>query len=199
MIRTLASFVLSAILVAACSGTESPGAAGDATTSIDRQFIDMMVPHHESAIAMAELVPAGSDRPELRRLADGIVATQGAEIAQLKAWRLEWFGSDATPSMAEMPMLPGMTMGMEGHDMAGHDMGAMTMDMGADVRKLEGADDFDRAFLELMIVHHEMALDAARVVADATEREEIRDFAAAVIEAQAAEIAEMRGWLDAWY
>jgi uncharacterized protein (DUF305 family) len=94
----LALVVLAAV-ASACSGI-----SGDAP--IDRDFIDMTVPHHESAIAMAEIARERAEHPELEQLADDIIGAQSAEITQLKGWREEWFGSSDTPSMEEMPMLP---------------------------------------------------------------------------------------------
>jgi len=76
-----------ALASAACAGirTEAP---------FDQQFIDMMVPHHESAIAMAEIARERAERPELRALADEIVSAQGAEIVRLTEWRAEWYGAE---------------------------------------------------------------------------------------------------------
>jgi uncharacterized protein (DUF305 family) len=66
---------------------------------IDRAFIDVMVPHHQSAVEMAKLALERAEHDELRRLASDIIAAQEREIAQMREWRREWFGSDKTPSM----------------------------------------------------------------------------------------------------
>ena len=174
-------------LVAGCTG----GNGGD--ESIDQAFIDMMVPHHESAIAMAELALERAEHDELRALADEIIAAQSQEIAQMKAWREEWFGSDDTPSMDEMPMLPGMSMP------PGHSMNGGTVDMAAEVDALRDAEPFDSSFIDAMIRHHGQAVEAAEIVLAATEREEIRGLATAVIEAQTREIEQLRDWRDEWY
>ena len=57
----------------------------------DRAFIDGMVPHHESAIAMAEVAREETEDPEIRRIAEDIVSAQEREIAQMKQWRQEWY------------------------------------------------------------------------------------------------------------
>jgi uncharacterized protein (DUF305 family) len=54
-------------------------------------------------------------------------------------------------------------------------------------------------FIAGMIPHHQEAVESARQVLAATERAEMRDLAQAVIAAQTAEIATLRGWLAAWY
>ena len=57
----------------------------------DKAFIDDMIPHHESAIAMAEVAREKTDDPEIRRIAEDIVTAQEREIAQMKEWRQEWY------------------------------------------------------------------------------------------------------------
>ena len=71
--------------------------------SFDQQFIDMMVPHHESGIEMAKVALTGTSRPELKRMAESIVKAQQTEVAQLKTWRKAWFGSDQTPPKNDTP------------------------------------------------------------------------------------------------
>lgn len=178
------ALVTSLILVACTGGSPEP--------SIDRDFIDMMVPHHESAIAMAELAVEQAERPELRDMANEIIAAQSEEIGQLRNWRQEWFGSAETPPMEAMPMLPGMAM--EGHAMSGD-----TMDMTAEVDGLRDADPFDRFFIDAMVRHHEQAVEAAQIVLEQTDRDEIRALAEAIIETQTAEIEQLRQWRQEWY
>lgn len=160
---------------------------------MDRAFIDMMVPHHESAIAMAEIAQERAERPELRRLADDIVAAQSSEIEQMQDWRERWFGSADTPSMEEMPMLPGMSMP------PGHSMSGGTMDMRSEVDGLRDAEPFDRNFIDAMIRHHEQAIEAAQIALAETERDEIRGLAEDIIEAQTREIDQLRDWRAEWY
>ena len=57
----------------------------------DRVFLRMMIPHHASAIAMAEGVMMGSSREEVGMLADEIIAAQAKEIGQMQKWRETWF------------------------------------------------------------------------------------------------------------
>lgn len=211
MLKRLATELIIALLVIGCS---SPGAtptaspittptAGAATASpietgtpaaIDQAFIDMMVPHHESAIAMAQLARDRAKHDELVSLADAIIAAQTREIGELKAWRLAWFGSDETPPMDAMPIMPGVDMPGMGHGMDGE-----TMDMTADVEMLRTADPFDRAFMEAMIRHHQSAISAAQVILTQTDMSEIRSLAEDIIESQQAEITQLEEWLADWY
>lgn len=52
----------------------------------DVDFARSMIPHHEGAVAMAEVVLANGKDPRIRALAEGVVSTQRSEIAELKAW-----------------------------------------------------------------------------------------------------------------
>ena len=57
----------------------------------DERFIDTMVPHHESAIEMANVALENSDNPDIREIARAIVEAQEKEIAQMEGWREEWY------------------------------------------------------------------------------------------------------------
>lgn len=57
----------------------------------DKAFIDAMIPHHESAIAMASVALEESEIPEIREIARDIVRAQQREIRQMRQWREEWY------------------------------------------------------------------------------------------------------------
>ena len=57
----------------------------------DKAFIDAMIPHHRSAIEMAQVAYRESDNPEIRALAESIVEAQTREITQMEGWRKEWY------------------------------------------------------------------------------------------------------------
>jgi uncharacterized protein (DUF305 family) len=57
----------------------------------DKAFIDAMIPHHRSAIEMAQVAYRESDNPEIKTLAEGIVEAQTREIAQMQGWRQQWY------------------------------------------------------------------------------------------------------------
>lgn len=178
----------------AATGTASASGGGGAATEVDRAFIDMMVPHHESAVEMATVATSRAQREELREMAQDIIAAQGPEIEQLRQWRQAWFGSSATPSMDEMPLMPGMEMpGMEGHGMGG------TMDMTEDIEALRTADPFDSAFIEAMVEHHRSAIAAAEIIKGSTQRQELRTTADQIIATQQAEIDQLEAWRAEWY
>ncbi len=57
----------------------------------DRAFIDAMIPHHQSAIEMAQVAHENSKNPEIKELAENIASAQKQEIEQMKQWREEWY------------------------------------------------------------------------------------------------------------
>ena len=175
--------------------TPVPTAVAAAPTAVaeefDRLFIDMMVPHHEGALEMARIALERAERPEIKRLAEDILRSQDEEIARMRQWRQQWYGSPETPPMSRMPML----RGMEGMGDAPH-----AMDMAKDVEQLRLATGpFDAAFIDAMVPHHQSGIDAARLALRQASRPEIRNLALDIIDAQLREIGEMRRWRTAWY
>jgi uncharacterized protein (DUF305 family) len=59
----------------------------------DREFIDMMIPHHQGAIRMARIERARGESPELRDMAMAIIDAQSREIRQMNRWRTTWYGA----------------------------------------------------------------------------------------------------------
>ena len=177
----LAGVLLGAIvmLLAGCGGSDGDsGTSGiPAGAAFDRAFIDAMVPHHESAIEMANAAKeAGLSQPDLIKVADDILATQQVEIDQMKEWREQWFGSSAIdPDGAAALGLSESEMGMQ------HDADAF-----------RSSSDVDTDFAQMMVTHHQGAIEMARLAADRAEHDELKDLAEAIIDAQEREIDVMR-------
>lgn len=98
-----------------------------------------------------------------------------------------------TSDLGTHTMPDGSLMSNEGMDMA-----QMMADMNKALMGKTG-DDFDRAFLSEMIVHHEGAVEMAKLAQTNAKHQEIKDLAGAIISAQNKEIADMNSWLKAWY
>jgi len=161
------------------------GVVRAAEAPFDRQFINMMVPHHQGATQMATIALARGEHHQITLLARAIVAAQDREIVQMKAWRKAWYGSDRTPST--MATLPGMTTAQ------------MDMQMGRDTLVLKTARPFDRAFIGAMLPHHESAIAAAKLELARGTHPELKALALGIIAAQAREVGLMTAYLDLWY
>ncbi len=183
-----------ALALAACGGSKATataatsGAATNAAMPFDQQFVDMMAPHHMGAVAMAQIALTRAEHPELKTLANSIIASQNSEIGQMKQWRMAWYGSDQTPPMDQMGMLPGMDMNM---------MNGMTMSH--DIQNLQTAMPFDKAFLMAMIPHHQSAIAGAKLEQEQGMHPERTQLAGTIIADQQKEIDQMQSWLKAWY
>jgi uncharacterized protein (DUF305 family) len=81
------------------------------------------------------------------------------------------------------------------HDMS---MDSMMNQMSAALLGKTG-DDFDKAFLEQMIIHHEGAVTMARAAKANSTHIEIQDLAQKIIDQQLHEIAHMQAWQNRWF
>lgn len=154
----------------------SSAEAADAN-SADVMFAQMMIPHHEQAVEMSDMLLAKSDiDPEVAALAEQIKAAQQPEIEQMEEWLDAWG--------ADMP-------GMDDMDGMHHGDGMMSED---DMEALEAATGTEaaRLFLEQMIEHHEGAIDMAQDEVDDGQNADAVALADDIIASQTEEIATMR-------
>ncbi len=157
----------------------SPHATSVANMS-DVMFTTMMIPHHEQAVEMADMILAkeGID-DRVTALAEQIKAAQGPEIQIMRDW-LEAWNADTAAGMGGMNHGDGM---MTGTDMENLDTATGT--------------EASRLFLEQMIQHHEGAIEMAQVEVDSGQNRDVVDLAQLIVDAQAAEISTMRNILSA--
>ena len=155
--------------------------------NLDQHFIEQMIPHHEGAIEMAKLAQDRSKRLEILTLANAIVQSQSQEITQMQTWYKNWYGT-------EVPVNLTVGMGMGRGMMRGGMMGGQT----SDIESLKNAANFDEAFLQEMIPHHQMAVMMAQMLLSGTNRPEMKQLGQDIITAQEAEIEQMRSWLAQW-
>ena len=57
----------------------------------DKEFIEQMIPHHQMAIMMASMMLRGTEREEMKKLAQDIIRTQTEEINQMSTWYSDWY------------------------------------------------------------------------------------------------------------
>jgi uncharacterized protein (DUF305 family) len=188
IILPAASALVVALALSGCAaGQGSPAESADPPTPTaeaqspapfdddDVMFAQMMIPHHEQAVEMSDLVLAkdGID-PQVRELAEQVKAAQQPEIDRMRAWLAEWGAEE---------------LGELGGDHAAHGMMS-----GDDLGALEDADgtEASRLFLEQMIVHHEGAISMAEFEAERGTHPDAVRMAERIVETQAQEIELMR-------
>lgn len=187
LLGSLAAATMPGIATARQTNTQT-----SASAPFDRQFIDMMVPHHEGAVAMAKIALKRAQHQQVHTLALAIIGSQDREIGEMKSWRRLWFGSARTPAMANMHMLPGMKTNMAMTNMT-------MMNMSSAIRHLRGAKPFDKAFIDAMIPHHLSAVGAAQLELQRGTHAQLKALARNIIAAQQREIRAMKSWRAAWY
>ncbi|MFF2388526.1 DUF305 domain-containing protein [Agromyces sp. NPDC058104] len=164
---------------ASTPATDSSAASAAGANGADVAFATMMIPHHEQAVEMSELLLA---EPELsdpvRALAEGVMAAQLPEIDRLRDWLAEW--------------------GQEEVDMGGmdHGDGMMSEDDLAALEAAAGA-EAERLYLEQMIVHHEGAVEMAEAEIADGEHPDAVAMAERIVATQSDEIALMQELLGA--
>lgn len=193
---TPALVLAGALLLGACgnndgtSGTTTEptpkattSAAAAAFNDADVTFAQDMIPHHRQAVDMAELAETRAESPQVKKLAAQIKAAQDPEIQTMTGWLEEW-GKDVPEDMGDMEGHGGMDMG---DDMPG-------MMSSEDMDKLEAAKgaQFDKLFLDMMIEHHEGAVEMAKTEQADGKYATAKQLAATIEKAQTAEIATMR-------
>ncbi len=156
---------------------------------MDAHFIEQMIPHHEDAIVMAKFAQIKATHPEIKQLAKNIIDSQGKEINQMNRWYEDWFNrelptGDDIMSQHGMMNNSSMHMGMMGNE--------------SDAQRLAEAENFDVAFIQHMIPHHQMAVMMAGMLKGATQRQEMKQLSDDIITNQTNEIDQMRTWLQEW-
>ena len=166
----------------------------------DLAFIDMMIPHHEGAVAMARIALERGEHQEVRLLAQDIISGQDAEITQLESWRAEWYPDAPLVTMSGMMQMKDMGRMMPGTQELMESMGTMQMDPASDAAALcTETESFDRAFIDMMIPHHESAIRMAESALTFAQHLEIKEMAQEIIDAQRREISQMKEWRADWY
>lgn len=165
----------------------------------DIAFASDMIQHHAQALSMVDLTLERPLDPEVQALTEEIRAAQAPEIETMADWLTDW--DEPVPET------------MRDHANAGHDMGDMSETMddmedhGSDMPGMMSAEDMDaledsadadfqQMWLEMMIEHHEGAVEMARAEQEGGRFEPAVDLAGQIIDSQTAEITTMRELLE---
>lgn len=142
--------------------------------SADVMFAQMMIPHHEQAIELADMAlqPGRGTSVSITSLAQAIRATQGTEVSQMNKLLLSW--GESTEMHGHESMMDGM-------------VSASSM---ATLHSLTGP-NFDAVWASAMVAHHRGAIAMARDVLEQGANPEIRKLARHIIRVQRQEIATL--------
>lgn len=157
-------------------GSTSKVADSAEHNAADIMFAQMMLPHHEQAIVMSDIMLEKSDIPaNVTAMAKQIKDAQGPEITTLTGWLKEWNAPTDAPMDHEMD-------GMMSED----DLNKLRAATGTEAAKL---------FLTQMIEHHEGAVDMAEDEIEDGKNADAVAMAKSIVESQQKEIDEMRTML----
>lgn len=193
--NTLIRYILvgiSMMLMVGMVNADAPidGRAGRAEV----RFLEGMIDHHQMALDMATDCLENAQTEAVITLCNDVITAQSAEIAQMQEWLLDWYQIEYTP-MSMYEMMPdddmgGMDMGNMNMQMPPYTDPPMMMGMMAGLSRLEGV-DYEIAWLESMIDHHDDALHMAERILLRAEHANLITLAEAIISAQTAEIEYM--------
>ncbi|WP_346028030.1 DUF305 domain-containing protein [Arthrobacter parietis] len=185
---SLSALGVAAVVMLAGCGAADPGesAAGSSGSEVsgehndaDVMFAQMMIPHHEQAVQMSDVVLAKDGlSPEITELATQVKDAQAPEIETMTGWLDAW----GEP--------------VEGHHMESADGedgmdGMLSEDQMGELEAAEG-EEAARMFLESMTAHHNGAVDMAQEEIENGENPEAIALAEDIVETQEAEIEEMK-------
>jgi len=146
------------------------------TGKSDVDFVRGMIPHHEAALEMADVVLQYGKDDEVVDLAENIIYAQKQEIH----WMKQWLTRNGTKGKTT----PGTTSAYKAVNQKMHKDMAITF-----------SGDADRDFIYGMIPHHQGAIDMSIIQVENGKDREIIGLAKRIIESQQSEILLMRNWL----
>jgi len=145
----------------------------------DQSFLQQMIQHHRSGIDMAKLASDHTKRPELQQFAQKMIGMQQQEIDHMSNWLKEWFKAspkEVANEASDKEMKMHMSMLSGKHDA-----------------------DFDKAFLQMMPMHHHAAVEMSEQAEKKATHPQLKEFAAKMAKDQQNEIQQMKNWAQAWF
>jgi uncharacterized protein (DUF305 family) len=180
---SLLAMALSTVLFSGCASSVGPVGeqhnqmdteTTEGYSSEDIMFAQMMIPHHQQAIDMSLLAQSLAGDDLVKQLAAEIAAEQDPEIEQMKSWLTT---AGASEHMGHSMPMSGMVSESE--------MAELMASSGA---------DFDKLFLELMIAHHNGAIEMAQMIVD-SKNAEAKALGNEIVESQTKQITYMESLL----
>ena len=142
---------------------------GPADRTFDLRYINAMIAHHRGAVILGERLAKNSKRPEMQALAGDIASGEPKLIAELYAWKKDWYGDAKT---VRDPIVANLGPADE---------------------------KFDLRFLNALIAHHEAGIVMTKETRQKSSRAEILNNADAVEAFLANGIGMLKGMRTNWY
>ena len=146
-----------------------------------------MIPHHDQAVEMALIIRDRTEDQQLFFLATDIILSQQNQIGMMEGWLMLW---DLSPNQGG-PMMAWMDHPVEDGLMPG----MATAEQVDSLRTLP-IDEAEIQFLQLMIRHHQGALDMAEAYLERGDQEQVSEFSRNVLAVQDREIETMNTMLS---
>ncbi|MGW3727391.1 DUF305 domain-containing protein [Streptomyces sp. NPDC000851] len=199
-VAAVGAVAVGAVLLAACGGdgddmsgmdhgsgnssasaTAEAGATAGDFNDADVTFAQMMIPHHEQALEMAQLADGRASDAEIKDIAAKIEKAQDPEIKTMTGWLESWNKPTAMESM------PGMDHGSGDGMMSDADM--------EHFKGMKGT-EFDKMFAEMMIEHHNGAISMAKDEQKNGKNADAVKMAGDFVKGQSSEVMQLKSILD---
>ncbi len=142
---------------------------GRADATLDLRYVNAMIAHHRGAMLVAEQISGVTQRPELQGLAAEILKNEPGLIAELYAWKKEWYNDTRAVRDPVVPKL-----------------GAYD-------------ESYDLRLLNALIAHHEAGLDMTKEIKTKSSRTEVLNNADAVDTFLKTTLEVFKGWRKEWF
>lgn len=160
-----------------------PSSANEA----DANFVQMMIPHHHQALVLSRLAPDRTTNSDLLALAGRIDVEQTVEITTMQQWQAQNGFDETDPESAYMTMMQDPMMIER--------MGMATQAELDQLGTLSGS-TFDQLFLQLMIDHHQGAVDMCVQVMTNGQEPVLQSMANEMLTTQSTQISQIQAMLD---
>lgn len=142
---------------------------GAADRTFDLRYINAMIAHHRGAMLLAEQLAERTTRPEMQALAANILADEPKAIAELYAWKKDWYGDT---KQVRDPIVANLG---------------------------ESGETFDLRFLNAIIAHHETGILMTKETRLKSSRAEILNNVDAVEAFLSGGLEALKGLRKSWY
>jgi len=199
--RALGALTLTLGLALTACGNDDGGSNSSTQVSAtehndtDVAFASAMLQHHAQALSMVDLTRNRPLDPEVQQLVKQIRDAQAPEIKTFTDWLTDW--DEEVPETMRDHANAGHNMDDMGDSMEGMDSDMPGMMSADDMTALNDASDaeFQTMWLEMMVEHHEGAVEMAQAETEDGQYKPAIDLADNIVSSQTGEIETMKGLL----